>query len=118
MAARGFGHGLRGAFGDDVSAAGGPATRHHGVRTHADAVQCGVTASFWSACAGGETGGNADTGDVWAASQVVNNVEFAANFYSDEGVTAKSGAEVDTWATGSQLSTGDLDLAIVENYTS
>lgn len=77
-----------------------------------------LTNKFLQNFAGGETGGNADTGDVWNAAQVVNNVEFAANFYSDEGVTAKSGAEVETWATGSQLSTGDLDLAIVENYTS
>lgn len=77
-----------------------------------------LTNKFLQNFAGGCTGGNANTGDVWSASQVVNNVEFAANFYSDEGVTAKSGAEVNTWATGSQLSTGDLDLAIVENYTS
>ncbi len=77
-----------------------------------------LTNKFLQNFAGGATGGNADTGDVWAASQQVNNVEFAANFYSDEGVTAKSGAEVDTWASGSQLSTGNLDLAIVENYTS
>ena len=77
-----------------------------------------LTNKFLQNFAGGETGGNADTGDVWNYAQVVNNVEFAANFYSDEGVTAKSGAEVDTWATGSQLSTGNLDLAIVENYTS
>jgi len=77
-----------------------------------------LTNKFLQNFAGGETGGNADTGDVWNAAQVVNNVEFAANFFSDEGVTAKSGAEIDTWATGSQLSTGDLDLAIVENYTS
>jgi hypothetical protein len=77
-----------------------------------------LTNKFLQNFAGGETGGNADTGDVWAASQVVNNVEFAANFFSDEGVTAKSGAEVDTWASGSQLSTGNLDLAIVEQYNS
>jgi hypothetical protein len=75
-----------------------------------------LTNKFLQNFAGGETGGNADTGDVWNYEQVVNNVEFAANFFSDEGVTAKSGAEVDTWATGSQLSTGNLDLAIVENY--
>lgn len=77
-----------------------------------------LTNKFLQNFAGGETGGSANTGDVWDADQVVNNVEFAANFFSDEGVTAKSGAEVDTWATGSQLATGNLDLAIVENYTS
>ena len=75
-----------------------------------------LTNKFLQNFAGGETGGNANTGDVWNPAQVVNNVEFAANFYSDEGVTAKSGAQVATWATGSQLSTGNLDLAIVENY--
>jgi hypothetical protein len=79
-----------------------------------------LTNKFLQNFAGGETGGNASTGDVWAASQVVNNVEFAANFFSDEGTTAKSGAEVDTWGTNGseQLATGALDLAIVENYTS
>jgi hypothetical protein len=77
-----------------------------------------LTNKFLQNFAGGETGGNADTGDVWNPAQVVNNVEFAANFFSDEGVTAKSGAEVDTWVGTSQLSTGNLDLAIVENYTS
>jgi hypothetical protein len=47
-------------------------------------------------------------------------VEFAANFFSDEGTTAKGGAEVATWGTNGseQLATGALDLAIVENYTS
>ena len=68
--------------------------------------------------AGGEVGGVANTGDVWNATQVLNNVEFAANFFSDEGVTAKSGADVATWVGTSQLATGNLDLAIVENYTS
>jgi hypothetical protein len=77
-----------------------------------------LTNKFLQNFAGGETGGNANTGDVWNYAQVVNNVELAANFFSDEGVTAKSGAEVDTWAGTSQLSTGNLDLGIVENYTS
>jgi hypothetical protein len=45
-------------------------------------------------------------------------VAFADNFFSDEGVTAKSGADVETWAGTSQLSTGNLDLAIVDSYTS
>jgi hypothetical protein len=77
-----------------------------------------LTNKFLQNFAGGGTGGSADTGDVWAASATVNNVEFAANFFSDEGVTAKSGADVATWASTSQLNTGNLDLAIVENYTS
>jgi GR25 family glycosyltransferase involved in LPS biosynthesis len=77
-----------------------------------------LTNKFLQNFAGGCTGGNADTGEVWAAAQVVNNVALADNFYSDEGVTAKSGADVQTWAGTGQLSTGNLDLAIVENYTS
>ena len=77
-----------------------------------------LTNKFLQNFAGGETGGNANTGDVWNPAQVINNVEFAANFFSDEGTTAKSGAEVDTWGTNGseQLATGALDLAIVENY--
>jgi hypothetical protein len=77
-----------------------------------------LTNKFLQNFNGGEAGGNADTGDVWNYTQVTNNVTFAANFFSDEGVTAKSGADVETWAGTSQLSTGNLDLAIVENYTS
>jgi hypothetical protein len=75
-----------------------------------------LTNKFLQNFAGGATGGAADTGDVWDATQQVNNVVFADNFFSDEGVTAKSGADVNTWAGTSQLSTGNLDLAIVENY--
>jgi hypothetical protein len=77
-----------------------------------------ITNKFLQNFAGGGAGGSANTGDVWAATATVNNVVYADNFFSDEGVTAKSGADVATWATGSQLSTGNLDLAIVENYTS
>jgi hypothetical protein len=77
-----------------------------------------LTNKFLQNFAGGATGGNADTGDVWNATQQVNNVVFADNFFSDEGVTAKSGADVETWVGTSQLATGNLDLAIVENYTS
>ena len=77
-----------------------------------------LTNKFLQNFAGGETGGNANTGDVWNPAQVINNVEFVANFFSDEGVTAKSGADVATWSAGSQLTSGNLDLAIVENYQS
>ena len=77
-----------------------------------------LTNKFLQNFAGGATGGSADTGDVWNATQQVNNVVFADNFFSDEGVTAKSGADVETWVGTSQLATGNLDLAIVENLTS
>jgi hypothetical protein len=79
-----------------------------------------LTNKFLQNFAGGAVGGNADTGDVWAATDTVDNVAFAANFFSDEGTTAKSGAEADTWGTNGseQLANGNLDLAIVENYNS
>ena len=79
-----------------------------------------LTNKFLQNFAGGAVGGNADTGDVWAATDTVDNVAFAANFFSDEGTTVKSGAEADTWGTNGseQLANGALDLAIVENYNS
>ena len=71
---------------------------------------------------GGATGGNASTGDVWNASQVVNDIEYAANFFTDESTFAKSGAEVDTWtsANGSDQpgQNGTLELAQIEKITS
>jgi len=69
---------------------------------------------------GGCTGGNANTGDVWLDTQVVNNVALDANFFTDEGTVAKSGAETDTWgANGSEQNAGGtLSLGIVENFTS
>jgi hypothetical protein len=48
---------------------------------------------------GGETGGNANTGNVWDPAQVVNDIEYAANFFVDGETFAKSGAEVATWAS-------------------
>jgi hypothetical protein len=79
-----------------------------------------ITNKFLQNFAGGETGGSSNSNNVWNPAQVVRNVAFADNFFSDEGTTAKSGAEVDTWGTNgsSQLTTGALDLAIVENYKS
>jgi len=73
-----------------------------------------LTNKFLSDFTGGETGGNANTGDVWDYEQVAQNLRYDANFFSDEGTEAKSGAEVDTFVN----TTGLLDLAIVENYTS
>jgi hypothetical protein len=79
-----------------------------------------LTNKFLQNFAGGATGGSANTGDVWAAADTVDNVAFVANFFTDEGTMAKSGAEVTTWgANGSeQNSGGTLDLGIVENYNS
>ena len=67
---------------------------------------------------GGEVGGNADSGDVWNPTQVVNDIEYAANFFTDASTFAKSGAEVDTWAGTEQNSNGTLGLAQVEKITS
>ena len=79
-----------------------------------------LTNKFLQNFAGGCAGGGANTGDVWNPTLVVDNVTLVDNFFSDEGTTAKSGAEIDTWGTNGseQLATGALDLAIVENYTS
>jgi hypothetical protein len=41
-------------------------------------------------------------------------VRYVVNFFSDEGTEIKSGAEAETFAN----TTGQLDLGIVENYTS
>jgi hypothetical protein len=71
---------------------------------------------------GGAAGGSANTGDVWNADQVVNDIEYAANFFTDESTFAKSGAEVDTWtsANGSDQpgQNGTLELAQIEKITS
>jgi hypothetical protein len=79
-----------------------------------------LTNKFLQNFAGGATGGGANTGDVWAAADTVDNVAFVANFFTDEGTMAKSGAESATWGTNGseQNAGGTLDLGIVENYNS
>jgi hypothetical protein len=67
---------------------------------------------------GGATGGNADSGDVWNPGQVINDIEYVANFFTDESTFAKSGAETATWAGTAQNSNGTLGLAQVEKITS
>lgn len=74
-----------------------------------------LTNRFLSDFTGGETGGNASTGDVWAQSAVIQNVRYDANFFSDEGYEVKSGT---TGAANSAGQQNRLSLAIVENYTS
>jgi hypothetical protein len=66
---------------------------------------------------GGGTGGNANTGDVWAYTDVVDDKEYAANFFTDVSTFAKSGAEVATWASTQQNSDGTLGLAQVDSTT-
>jgi hypothetical protein len=77
-----------------------------------------LTNKFVQDFAGGGTGGNADSGDVWNPTQVVNDIEYAANFFTDQSTFAKSGAEVDTWAGTAQNSDGTLGLAQVDKLTS
>ena len=67
---------------------------------------------------GGEVGGNADSGDVWNPTQVVNDIEYAANFFTDASTFAKSGAETATWAGTNQNSNGTLGLAQIDKLTS
>ena len=74
-----------------------------------------LTNKFLYDFTGGETGGNANTGDVWDADQVIQNVRFDANFFSDEGYEVKSGT---TGAANTAGQQNRLSLAIVENYTS
>jgi hypothetical protein len=74
-----------------------------------------LTNKFLYDFTGGETGGNANTGDVWDADQVTQNVRFDANFFSDEGYEVKSGT---TGATNTGTQQNRLSLAQVEKYTS
>ena len=67
---------------------------------------------------GGETGGNANTGNVWDPAKVKNNIDYAANFFEDGEQFTKSGADTATWAGTNQNSNGTLTTAVVENYTS
>jgi hypothetical protein len=66
---------------------------------------------------GGGTGGVANTGDVWAYTDVVDDIEYAANFFTDVSTFAKSGAEVATWASTQQNSDGTLGLAQIDSTT-
>jgi len=77
-----------------------------------------ITNKFVQDFNGGSTGGNADTGDVWNSEQVVNDIEYAANFFTDESTFAKSGADTETWAGTNQNSDGTLGLAQVDKLTS
>jgi hypothetical protein len=71
---------------------------------------------------GGATGGSANTGEVWNSSQVVNDIEYAANFFTDASTFAKSGAEVATWTSSNGSDqpgqNGTLELAQIEKITS
>jgi hypothetical protein len=54
-------------------------------------------------------------GSTYAATEVVNDVRYLANFFTDEGTAIKSGT------TGANNSSGQqnlIDLVIVDNVTS
>ncbi len=74
-----------------------------------------LTNKFLYDFTGGETGGSANTGDVWDYDQVTQNVRFDANFFSDEGYEVKSGTSGGANTAGQQ---NRLDLAQVEKYSS
>jgi hypothetical protein len=74
-----------------------------------------LTNKFLSDFTGGETGGDANTGDVWNPSLVAQNVRFDANFFSDEGYEIKSGTTGGVNTAGQQ---NQLSLAQVEKYSS
>lgn len=67
---------------------------------------------------GGEAGGAANTGNVWNPTQVLNDIEYAANFFVDGETFAKSGADVATWAGTEQNSNGTLTMAEIAKRTS
>ena len=103
----------------DSTPAGGNMTITMAVGGDSTAVYVSkLTNKFVQDFNGGETGGNADSGDVWNPTQVVNDIEYAANFFTDASTFAKSGAEVDTWASTNQNSNGTLGLAQIDKLTS
>jgi hypothetical protein len=70
-----------------------------------------LTNKFMLNFAGGNPGGTADNG--WAQTQVINDVRYATNFFTDEGTEVKSGTTGANNVSGQQ---NLLDMAIIENY--
>jgi hypothetical protein len=54
-------------------------------------------------------------GSTYAADQVVNDVRFSANFFTDEGTVIKSGTTAAANVSGQQ---NLVDVVIVDNVTS
>jgi hypothetical protein len=83
-----------------------------------------ITNKFVQDFNGGEVGGGANTGDVWNYADVVDNIDYAANFFVDGEQFAKSGAEVTTWSTSAPVNSqqpgnnGTLLMAEVAKTTS
>jgi hypothetical protein len=76
-----------------------------------------ITNKFVQDFNGGGTGGAANTGDVWAATATVDNIDYAANFFTDESTFVKSGADLATWAGTQQNSNGTLAMGQVDSTT-
>ena len=74
-----------------------------------------LTNKFLLNFAGGNPGGNANTGDAWDYAQVTNDERKGPNFLTDEGTLVKSGS-LNTNSNATYPGT-NLDLAIVENVT-
>jgi hypothetical protein len=102
---------------DDITPAAGDMAISYTLGDSTATTISKITNRFIQNFAGGCTGGDASTGDVWNPAQVVNNVVLDANFFTDEGTEVKSGAETDTWGVNGseQNAGGTLDVAIVEN---
>ena len=65
---------------------------------------------------GGQTGGAANTGEVWNQTQVLQDTRYATNFFTDEDATViKSGTTGGANVSGQQ---NLVELAQVQNYNS
>ena len=91
-----------------------------GSGTASDAGQCVLVTSNVIASGQMFITFDAGAGDVYA-SKLTNkyiwdsaNVRYAVNFFDAGNTTVKSGAEISTWTN----TTGNLDLGLVNNYTS
>lgn len=73
-----------------------------------------LTNRFLEDFAGGEVGGNANTGDVWDYEQVQNNQRWDANFFTDQGYEVKSGTSGGPNTPDQQ---NQVPMALVDNYT-
>lgn len=73
-----------------------------------------LTNRFLMDFAGGEVGGNANTGDVWDYEQVQNNQRWDANFFTDDGYEVKSGT---TGGPNTPTQQNQVPMGLVDNYT-
>ena len=76
-----------------------------------------LTNKFVQDFAGGETGGNANTGSVWNPAQVVNNVDYAANFFVNGPAVDTALANVAITGTAGQFSANAAALATGQAIT-